>query len=134
MCAVLRCDVLRCAALCCAVLCCAVLCCAILLSDHPICHVIILTSNTSLSLTPSFLHLSPPSCDAVTSNSIGIKGAEALASYLMEADTLQSLRLSSNRICNDGAIAMASVSRMSAGCWHTWLVYMAGVCIPAQSV
>lgn len=43
------------------------------------------------------------------SNSIGIKGAEALASYLMEVDHLQSLRLTSNRICNDGAIAMASV-------------------------
>ena len=44
------------------------------------------------------------------SNSIGIKGAEALASYLMEVDNLQSLRLTSNRICDDGAIAMASVS------------------------
>ena len=47
------------------------------------------------------------------SNSIGIKGAEAIASYLMQRNQLQSLMLSSNRICDDGAVAIAAVSNES---------------------
>ena len=43
----------------------------------------------------------------------------------MEVDNLQSLRLTSNRICDDGAIAMASVSV------STLLVY---VCVGACSL
>jgi hypothetical protein len=60
----------------------------------------------AISPLPSPLSLLSLSC----SNIIGIRGAEALASYLMEVHNLQSLKLTSNRICNDGAIAMAEVS------------------------
>jgi hypothetical protein len=62
-----------------------------------------------LSICYLLFHYNRTTFTCYYSNAIGIKGAEALASYLMEVDSLQSLRLTSNRICNDGAIAMASV-------------------------
>jgi hypothetical protein len=55
-------------------------------------------------------------CCIVNSNSIGIKGAEALASYLMQKNQLQSLMLSSNRICDDGAVAIALVRKKMCAC------------------
>jgi hypothetical protein len=48
----------------------------------------------------------------IYSNCIGSRGAEALASYLMQVNRIESLLLSSNNISDDGAIAMASVSIM----------------------
>lgn len=64
---------------------------------------VLLNLEWSHLIFPSLLHSSS------SSNSIGVRGAECLASYLIQVNQLQSLLLSCNSVGDDGAIALAQV-------------------------